>query len=259
MTSADTYTDARTDAYEGMLAETITMRGAGDDPIHAYLARPLGPGPFPAVVLVHHRPGWDEWYKGTTRRFAAHGYVALCPDLYCRSGHGAADDVAAEVRAAGDVADEQVVGDALGAVTYLREVPTGNGKVGVFGTCSGGRHALLTASHGAVDACADLWGGRVVMAPEDLSDRYPVAPIDLTAQLSAPLLGLFGDDDRAPSPEEVDQHEAALRTHGKVHEFHRYADAGHGFFYHDRPAAYRAEQAVDGWQKVWRFFGEHLR
>jgi carboxymethylenebutenolidase len=55
----------------------------------------------------------------------------------------------------------------------------------------------------------------------------------------------------------VDQHEAALKEHGKQYEFHRYDDAGHGFWYHDRPA-YRPQQAMDSWGKVFDFFGKHL-
>src|SRR5436309_14703890 len=103
-----------TDQYEGMLAETVTIPGAGGDLVHAYVARPLGPGPFPGMVLIHHMPGWDEWYREATRKFAHHGYAALSPDLYCRAGHGAPEDVTAKVRAAGGVADDQVVGDLAG-------------------------------------------------------------------------------------------------------------------------------------------------
>ncbi len=242
-----------TDEYEGMIAETIAVRGHDGDYINAYLARPTGPGPFAAVLLFHHRPGWDELYKELTRRFAHHNYVALCPDLYSRAEPGQPDDVAAWVRAHGDVSDDQVVGDAEGCLELLRAMPNTSGKVAGFGTCSGGRHALIAASRLPFDAILDLWGGRVVMAAEDLSPVYPVAPIDLTGDLSAPLLGIFGNEDRAPSPEEVDQHEAELKKHGKHYEFHRYDGAGHGFFYYDRPAAYRAEQAVDGWEKVWEF------
>lgn len=251
-----------TDQYEGMIAETVALAGHHGDRLYAYLARPTGPGPFPGVVLFHHRPGWDEWYKEATCRFARHGYVAICPDLYARAGHGAPDDVAARVRGQGDVPDEQVVGDGLACVSYLRAQPILNGKVGLMGTCSGGRHAYLaacrSATAGGVDAVVDCWGGRVVMAADDLNDRYPVAPIDLTADLPCPLLGLFGADDRAPSPAEVSEHEAALTEHGKTYEFHTYPGAGHGFFYYDRPAAYRAEAAVDGWKKIWDFLGRHL-
>jgi carboxymethylenebutenolidase len=248
-----------TDEYEGMIAETVAVVGHGGDYVTAYLARPAGRGPFPAVVLFHHRPGWDEWYKEATRRFAHHDYVAICPDLYSRSGPGTPDDVAARVRAEGDVSDDQVVGDGLACVRYLRALPITTGKVAVMGTCSGGRHAYLAACRGGnVDAVVDCWGGRVVMRPDELSDRYPVAPVDLTRDLPCPVLGLFGNDDRSPSPEMVAQHEAELRKHGKVFEFHSYDGAGHGFFYYDRPAAYRAEQAVDGWAKVWDFLGRHL-
>ena len=88
-------------------------------------------------------------------------------------------------------------------------------------------------------------------------DSGPVAPIDMTKDLSCPLLGLFGNDDRAPSPEQVNQHEAELKKHGKSYEFHRYDGAGHGFFYWHRPL-YRPEQAMDGWSKVFAFFGKHL-
>jgi carboxymethylenebutenolidase len=247
-----------TDMYEGMLAETITMPGANGDVINAYFARPLGAGPFPGMVVIHHMPGWDEWYREATRRFAHHGYAAVSPNLYFRAGHGTPDDVAAKVRAAGGVPDDQAVGDIAGAMQYLRSLPYLNGKVGVFGTCSGGRHAYLAACRVAgFDAIVDCWGGRVVMTKEQLSPNSPVASIDYTPDLSCPVLGLFGEEDRSPTPEQVAQHEEALKKHGKVYEFHMYPDAGHGFFYYHRPS-YRQQQAVDGWQKIFTFLERHL-
>ncbi|MFQ5380275.1 MAG: dienelactone hydrolase family protein [Dehalococcoidia bacterium] len=250
---------AETDQYDGMIAETLTIQGNGGDWIHAYYARPTGPGPYPAVVLAHHMPGWDEFYREVTRKFAHHGYLALCPDLYCRAGHGSAEDMAAKVRAEGGVPDDQVVGDLEGALNYVRGQHQSNGKVGIWGTCSGGRHAMLAASRlDGLDAVADLWGGGVVMAKEDLTPARPVAPIDYTKDLSCPVLGLFGAEDRSPTPDQVAQHEAALKEQGKEYEFHTYEGAGHGFFYYHVPRAYRAEQAVDGWRKVFDFFGRHL-
>lgn len=247
-----------TGASDGMTASVITLRGANGDQIHAYSAKPEGKGPFPGVVLVHHMPGWDEIYREFTRRFAQHGYNALCPDLYCRVGHGTPDDVTAKVREQGGVSDQQVVDDCVAAMQWLKELPTSNGKVGIIGTCSGGRHAMIVASRAqGFDAVADLWGGGVVMQPSDLSAKRPVAPIDLTKDVSAPVLGIFGNDDKSPTPEQVDQHEAELKKHGKSYEFHRYDGAGHGFFYYHRPA-YRPEQATDAWEKVFRFFAKHL-
>ena len=247
-----------TDVYESMLAETITIQGHGGDAINAYFARPLGDGPFPGVVLIHHAPGWDELYREFTRRFAHHGYMALCPNLYFREGHGTPEDVAAKVRGAGGVGDDQVVGDVVSSSQYLRALPNSNGKIGVIGTCSGGRQTYLVACRTKnFDAAVDCWGGRVVMAAEDLNPKQPVSPLDYTKDLSCPLLGLFGEDDQNPSPDQVAQQEAELKKHGKNYEFHSYPGAGHGFFYYDR-AAYRQEQAVDGWQKVFAFFGQHL-
>jgi carboxymethylenebutenolidase len=248
----------RTDAYEGMLAETVTVRGAGGDLINAYFARPLGPGPMPGIVVIHHLPGWDEWYREATRKFAHHGYAAFSPNLYVRDGHGSPEDVAAKVRAEGGVPDDQVVGDVEGAMRYLRSLPYVNGKVGVFGTCSGGRHAFLAACRvRGFDAAVDCWGGRVVMSKEEVTPKQPVAPLDYTRDLSCPLLGLFGEDDKGPTPEQVAQHERELQKHGKAYEFHMYPGAGHGFFYYHRPA-YRQQQAVDGWEKVFDFLGRHL-
>jgi carboxymethylenebutenolidase len=247
-----------THMYEGMLAETITMAGAGHELINAYFARPLGAGPFPAVVLIHHMPGWDEWYREATRRYAHHGYLALSPNFYFRAGHGTPEDVAAKVRADKGLADDQVMGDLAGALAYLRSLPYCNGKVAVFGTCSGGRHAYLAACRvPGFDAVIDCWGGRVVMSEEELTEKQPVAPIDYTADLSCPLLGLFGEEDRNPPPDQVALHEQELQRHNKEYEFHMYPNAGHGFFYHDRPA-YRQEQAMDGWQKIFAFLQKHL-
>ena len=247
----------QTDAVPTITTELVTMTGHNGDRIHAYTARPVGDGPFPGVVLVHHLPGWDELYLEFTRRFAQHGYAAICPDLYCREGHGAPDDVAARVRGAGGVPDAQVVGDCVGARDYLTGQPAANCKAGIIGSCSGGRHAYVVACQSqAFAAVVDLWGGRVVQ--DDLSEKQPVAPIAMTSNLSAPLLGIFGNDDQAPSPAQVDQHEAALKEHGKAYEFHRYDGAGHGFWYYDRPA-YRPQAAMDSLDKVLTFFAQHLR
>jgi carboxymethylenebutenolidase len=151
-----------------------------------------------------------------------------------------------------------VVGDLDGAGSYLRTQPYLNGKVGIFGTCSGGRHAYLAACRtNTFDAVVDCWGGRVVMAEADLNANQPVAPIDYTKDLNCPLLGIFGDQDHSPTPDQVAQHEAALQAQGKQYEFHMYPDAGHGFFYYNRPA-YRQAQAVDGWEKIFAFLAKQL-
>jgi carboxymethylenebutenolidase len=246
-------------SYEGMLAETVCIRGHNGDEVAAYFARPLGPGPCGGVVVIHHAPGWDEWTKEVARKLAYHGYLAVAPHLYHREGPGSPEEVATRVRAAGGVADDQVMGDVEGAIRYLRALPYSNGKVGVIGFCSGGRHTYLAACRvRGIDAAVDCWGGNVVAPPDRLTPKQPVAAIDLTPQLGCPLLGIFGQEDQNPSPAHVARTEEELKRHSKTYEFHSYAGAGHGFFAVDRPG-YRPEQAVDGWKKALAFFGNHLR
>jgi carboxymethylenebutenolidase len=84
-----------------------------------------------------------------------------------------------------------------------------------------------------------------------------VVPITLTPNLNIPLLGIFGNDDDNPSPDEVNRTEEELKRLGKTYEFYRYDGAGHAFFSTDR-YRYRPEQAVDAWQKVFAFFRRHL-
>jgi carboxymethylenebutenolidase len=245
-------------ANEGMICEMVSITGHNGDKVQAYVARPSGSGPFPGVTVIHHNPGWDEFYRELTRKLAHHGYAAISHNLFHRAGEGKAEDVAAKVRAEGGIPDAQAMGDTEGATKWLRAQPWTGKKVGCIGSCSGGRLAFLYACQTkSIDAVVELWGGRVVMKKEDLNPKMPVAPIDLTKDLSCPILGLFGNDDAAPNPEQVNQHEAELKKHGKNYEFHRYDGAGHGFFYYDRPA-YRIEQALDGWKKVFAFFEKHL-
>jgi carboxymethylenebutenolidase len=144
---------------EALSAGNVTFTGYEGAEINAYRALPAGDGPFPGVLVIHHLPGWDSPTKEITRRFAANGYNALCPNLYARQGLQVdPDDAAAAAREAGGLPDEQFVGDAEAAVAALRALPTSNGKVGVIGYCSGGRHSFLTAVSVPVDAAVDCYG-----------------------------------------------------------------------------------------------------
>lgn len=250
--------------YEGMLAETTAVTGHNGDLIEAYFARPIGPsgdlgGSIPGVVVIHHMPGWDEWIKEVVRKLAYHGYAAISHHLFSRHGPGKWDDVAAAARAAGGASDTQAMGDTQGAIDYLRRLPYLNGKVGIIGFCSGGRQAYLAAcTLKGLDAAVDCWGGRVFPTPEERKPGDPIPPIEFTKDLSCPLLGIFGNDDRNPDPDQVNRTEAELKKHGKTYEFHRYDGAGHGFFAVDRPG-YRPEQAVDAWKKVFTFYERYLK
>lgn len=239
-------------------AETVRLRGAGGDEIEAYQAVPLDGGSRGGVVVIHHMPGYDEPTKEITRRFAASGYLAVCPNLYTREAPGAEpDDAAAVARANGGVPDERLLGDLAGAAEHLRGLPGSNGLVGTIGYCSGGRQSFLAGLSLDVAAVVDCYGAFVTgTVPEDFP--LQVEPLtDRIGELRCPLLGLFGAEDTYPSPGHVAELEQALTAAGKTFELQTYENAGHSFFASDRPA-YRPEAATDGWRRILDFYGRHL-
>ena len=245
--------------YEAQIAETVHLRGHNGDQIDAYLARPLGVGPYPCVVMIHHMPGWDVYNKEIARRFAHHGYVAISTNLQFREGKATPEENSASVRAAGGMPDDRTMGDVQAAVDYVRALPYANGKVGVIGYCFGGRQAYLAGCKlRGIDAVIACYGGGVVAKPEELNERQPVAPIDFTKDMKPPILALFGIEDTRPSPADAAITEAALKQHGKTHEIVIYPNAGHAFFAVDRQQ-YRVQAALDGWKKVFEWFGKYLR
>jgi carboxymethylenebutenolidase len=250
---------ARLGGHTGaMTARYVTIDAAGTDGVQAYLASPEGDDQGGGVIVIHHMPGFDRASKEIVRRFAELGFDAICPNLHWRDAPGAApDDAAAVSRAKGGVPDARLLDDVDAAIRYLRGLPTSNGKVGVIGYCSGGRQAVLAACCLEVDAAVDCYGAFVTSA-SPAGWPYEVADLrDRLGDLRCPLLGLFGNDDQTPSPADVDDLAQVLDKHGKRHEFHRYDNAGHGFFAVDR-AMYRVEPAQQGWARINEFFRAEL-
>jgi carboxymethylenebutenolidase len=243
---------------EALSAETISIAGHNGDEIEAYLAQPTGSEQFGSVVVIHHMPGYDSETKEIARKFAAYGYAALMPNLYHRDARGASpDDAAAVARANGGVPDDRLVGDVAGAAAHLKSLPGASGKVGVIGYCSGGRQSFLAACSLDLDAAVDCYGACVVNPPPEGMPLKLTPVVGKAEDLSCPLLGLFGAEDKFPAPAETAELSQVLDNLGKPHEFHTYDNAGHSFFSVDRPA-YRVEAANDGWDKIWDFFGRYL-
>jgi carboxymethylenebutenolidase len=244
---------------ESLTAKTITITGYGGDEIEAYLAVPDDVArPHGGVVVIHHMPGYDSPTKEIVRKFAANGYAALMPNLYYRDAPGASpDDAAAAARAKGGVPDERLVGDVAGAAGHLHGLAGSNGKVGVIGYCSGGRQSFLAACSLQLDAAVDCYGACIINPPPEGMPLKVKPIVGMSKDLSCPLLGLFGDEDKYPAPEETAELSKVLDELGKPHEFHTYEGAGHAFFAVNR-VAYRPEAANDGWQKVWDFYGKYL-
>lgn len=242
--------------YRDLICQEVKFKGHNGDEVTAYYARPAGNGPFPGVGFIHHIPGWNEICIETVRRFAHHGFASISVNLYSRLGEGDADDIGARARADGGVSDEQFLGDFQASIEWMRSRPESNKKVGIIGYCSGGRQSYLAGCRlPNIQAVVDCWGGRVISSATNA--KQPVAPIDFTKDLKAPLLGIFGNDDKEPDPAQVNKTEEILKSLGKTYEFHRYDGAGHAFFDWSR-ASYRPEQAMDAWKKILAFYGKHL-
>jgi carboxymethylenebutenolidase len=143
-------------------------------------------------------------------------------------------------------------------MAWLRAQGESNGKVGLIGFCSGGRHVWLCAgSLPNVDAAVDCWGGNKFADNKGDAEKRPVPPIELTEKITAPILGIYGNDDKNPSPDDVNKTEERVKKAGKNYEFHRYDGAGHGFFAVPREG-YRPAQATDAWKKVFAFYNKYL-
>jgi len=242
---------------DAFVSQTITI-GTEDGEIEAYAALVQDAEPRGGVVVIHHMPGYDEPSKEIVRRFASLGYNAVMPNLYWRDAPGASpDDAAATGRANGGVPDERLTIDVAGGAAYLRSLPNSNGKVGVIGYCSGGRQSVLAAITVDVDAAVDCYGAYVTgIVPEG----WPLKITALNERVTGarcPILGLFGQDDKYPTPEQVAELEQLLKNADKEYEFHSYEGAGHAFFAVDRPS-FRPEAAKDGWARIAAFYGKHL-
>ena len=243
---------------DSLHADTIRIAGHGGDEIEAYVSSSAHDAKRGGVVVIHHMPGYDRATKEIVRRFAELGYDAVCPNLYFREAPGAEpDDAAATARAQGGVPDERLIGDVAAAADHLRSLANSNGKVGVIGYCSGGRQSVLAGCNVDLDAAVDCYGAFVTGVPPEGFPLKVTNLVDQLPNLRCPLLGLFGNEDSYPSPEQVDELDRILNELDKPHEFHRYDDAGHAFFAVDRPS-YRVAAANHGWERITAFYGANL-
>jgi carboxymethylenebutenolidase len=244
--------DTITTSSDGLVAGEVKIPVA-DGEIPGYRAMPGKGKDFPVVLVVQEIFGVHEHIKDVCRRFAREGYLAVAPELYARQGDVSkmADwkQIIAEVVA--KVPDAQVMSDLDATVAWADKSSKGDaGKVAVTGFCWGGRITWLYSAHSPGLKAGVAWYGRLKGEATELQPRYP---IDLSGELKAPVLGLYGGQDQGIPLADVEAMRAALKAAGKPSEIVVFPDAGHGFFADYRPS-FKADDAADGWARCLAWF-----
>jgi carboxymethylenebutenolidase len=222
--------------------------------IPAYRAQPTGKKGAPVVLVVQEIFGVHEHIKDLCRRLAKRGYLAIAPELYARQGDVSKLTDMKDIRAVvSKVPDAQVLGDLDATVAWAKKAGGNAGKLAITGFCWGGRIAWLYAAHNAGLKAGAAWYGRLV---GDHTPLQPKFPVDVAADLKAPVLGLYGGKDQGITQESVEQMRKALTAAHQPSEIHVYPEAGHAFLADYRPS-YVKEAAEDGWKRMLDWFTKH--
>ncbi len=241
----------------GLTAGPVSIK-VGDFDMPAYRAMPAGKTGAPVVLVISEIFGVHEHIADVARRFAKLGYLAIAPELFVRQGDakGYTDIPKLMSEVVGKVPDAQVMGDLDAAVAWAKANGGDTSKLGVTGFCWGGRITWLCTAHNPSIKAGVAWYGRLV---GNASALQPKHPIDLAANLNAPVLGLYGGADTGIPLDTVDKMKAALASgnaNAKKSEFVVYPDVPHAFHADYRPS-YRKEAAEDGWKRCLAWFRQH--
>jgi len=239
----------------GLTAGEIQIQTTDGD-IPAYRAKPEQGASLPVVLVVQEIFGVHEHIKDICRRFAKLGYLAIAPELYSRQGDVSNLSDSQEIisRVVSRVPDAQVLNDLDATVAWARESGEGNvEKLGITGFCWGGRIVWLYAAHNPNLKAGVAWYGKLAGKPSALQPKHP---IDEASNLKAPVLGLYGAEDRGIPLDTIEHMRQALQTSGSPSQIVVYPGTPHGFHADYRPS-YRKEQAEDGWKRLQNWFKQH--
>jgi len=252
-------------AVQPVSAQTITTDTNGltagevkipvaDGEIPAYRAMPAKGKSFPTILVVQEIFGVHEHIKDLCRRFAKAGHFAVAPELYARQGDVSKLTDFNEIRKiVAKVPDAQVMSDLDATVAYAKKSGADSSKLGITGFCWGGRIVWLYSAHNPNLKAGVAWYGRLVGPASELNPKHPV---DVAAQLKAPVLGLYGAKDTGIPQDTVEQMRAAIKAANGKSEIVVYPNAGHGFNADYRPG-YDKEAAQDGWRRLQEWFKKY--
>ena len=231
---------------------------SGDSQISIYEAHPAATGKYPVVLVIPEVFGMHEHIKDITRRIAREGYLSITFEPYAREG-GVLNlpDMASVRKVVDSVPDGRVMGDLDALVAYAKVHPMARSdRIGVTGFCRGGMYTLLFAAHARELKAAVAWYGQ--LRPAKTPGIRTAGPLDISAEINSPVLGLYGEADLGIPLADVKEMEATLKTAGKTAEFVIYPGAPHAFFADYRPS-YRAEAAKDAWGRCVAWFNKYLK
>lgn len=212
--------------------------------LRGYLVRPARfEGKLPTVLVVHENRGLNPHIEDIARRVALENFIAFAPDaLFTLGGYPGDEDKARELFKTLD--QNKTRADFIAAAEVLKQLPEGNGKVGVVGFCYGGGIANFLATRiPDLAAAVPFYGGQ------------PAA--EEAAKIKAPLLLHFaGADERVNAGWPA--YEAALKAASVNHEAHIYPGVQHGFN-NDTTPRFDEAAAKLAWERTIHFFNTHLR
>jgi carboxymethylenebutenolidase len=240
----------------GLTAGDVTIK-SGDDTIPAYQAYPSATGKYPVIIVISEIWGVHEYIRDVARRFAKEDFYAIAPEMFQREGGvGHIPNVQDILKIVLNVPRQQILQDLSATATYARgQAAAAANRVGVTGFCWGGSTTMQYAAHDKELRAAVAWYGPPGRAYKD--DPQPVSSFDVAKDIRCPFLGLFGEEDKNPPPEDVRKFEAMLKQHNQNVEMVIYPNAGHAFHADYRPS-YRAEAAQDGWGRCVAWFKRYL-
>lgn len=245
-----------------LITADVHIAGAGGYQLPAYVARPNDRGAHGAVIVVNEIFGIHDYIKDVCRRFAREGYVAIAPDYFDRAGDPAGLSDFAQIREIVAAATyEQVMGDTAGAIDWLADQRFVRDRaMGITGFCWGGAVTWMAAARFRHLKAGVAWYGRLVPPPPDGFGAEPGRPwpVNIAANLQAPVLGLYAENDRGIPLDTVEQMRAALSTVGNPtnSEIVVYPGTQHGF-HADYRESYNAEAAASGWARCLAWFRAH--
>jgi carboxymethylenebutenolidase len=240
---------------EGLQAGEVHIPAKDGKMMPAYRVNPAKGRNFPVVLVVEEIFGIHEYIKDICRRLGKLGYMAVAPDLFLRQGDVTQlpniQDIISKV--VSQVPDEQVMSDLDATLDWVGKNGGNTSKTSITGYCWGGRIVWLYAAHQPKVKAGVAWYGVLSRATNPLQPKHPV---DIAAGLKAPILGLYGGQDRGIPLDTVDKMKAELAKGSSKSEIIVYPDAPHGF-HADYRESYRKSDADDAWKKLIDWFKKH--